>query len=309
MKIIYMGTPEFAVLPLRRLIQDGFEICAAVTQPDRPKGRGMKLAPPPVKEYAAANQIPVYQPETLKNNELLHILEKHIPDLIVVVAYGKILPKYILDFPRLGCVNLHASLLPKYRGAAPIHHAVINGDSITGVSTMFMAEGMDTGDVINSAECEISDSDTTESMFERLSVLGAELLSETAAAIEKGELTRTPQDESRATYAPMIKKENCRINWNKSAKEIVNLIRGCYSAPIAYTYTGDIRIRVYKAVPGGESKAEAGKIINIDDAGMEVACGDGNSLLIEELQFAGSRRMTPIEYIRGNRNITGENLD
>ncbi|NLG53955.1 MAG: methionyl-tRNA formyltransferase [Clostridiales bacterium] len=309
MRIMFMGTPDFAVPALKSLISAGHDICAVVTRPDRPKGRGMKLAPPPVKELASERSIPVFQPKSIKGNELAGVLEKYRPELIAVVAYGKILPEYILDFPSHGCINLHASLLPRYRGAAPIQHAVINGEKITGVSTMYMAEGLDTGDVILQLECPISDEDTSESMFIKLSGLGAGLLVDTVRAIESGSVTAVPQNDSLATYAPMIKKEDCRINWNRNANQVCNLIRGCYSMPCAFTFIGNKRVKVMRATPGAAHSDFPGKILKIDSDGMEVAAGGGITVIIKEMQVEGSKRMTPVEYTRGHDIPSGIILD
>ena len=307
MKILYMGTPDFALLPLKKLIEDGHEICGVVTREDKPKGRGMKVLMTPVKELALAENIPVFQPTSLKNGELSPILEELSPELIVVVAYGKILPKSVLDFPKFGCVNLHGSLLPKYRGSAPIQHAVLNGDKVTGVTTMLMNEGLDTGDMLLNCEVEISDEDTSESMFEKLSACGADLLLETVNSLSKGEITPVPQDDALATYAPPIKKENAKIDWNQSADNILNLIRGSFSWPIAFTDSIIGRIKIYSAVKG-TSKGAAGEVIALHKSGLEVACGDG-SVIIKLFQVESGKRMPPEDYFRGHESIIGSRFE
>ncbi len=301
MKILYMGTPDFAVLPLEKLIEGGHEICGVVTREDKPKGRGMKVLMTPVKEFAITQNIPVYQPTSLKNGELSELLNELAPEMIVVVAYGKILPKYILDFPKYGCINLHGSLLPKYRGSAPIQHAVLNGDEVTGVSTMLMDEGMDTGDILLKSEVKIEEDDTSESMFDKLSVVGADLLLETVNKIS--DITPIPQEESLATYAPPILKENAKIDWKKSSSEILNLIRGSFSWPIAFTDSAIGRIKIYSAEKGNAEDA-AGKVLGLVKNGLEVACGEG-SIVITLFQVESGKRMAPADYFRGHDSIDG----
>ena len=306
MKILYMGTPDFALLPLKRLIEDGHDVAGVITREDKPKGRGMKVFMTPVKEFAVEADIPVFQPTTLKDNAIDDILKEIDPDIIVVVAYGKILPEYVLKYPRYGCVNLHGSLLPKYRGSAPIQHAVLNGDSVTGVTTMLMDKGMDTGNILLKREVEIADDDTSESMFEKLSAVGAELLSETISMLEKGGVTPTPQNEADATYAPPIKKENAKIDWTQDEREISNLVRGSFSWPIAYTDSTIGRIKIY-SVSMGTSSAECGKVISLSDAGLEVGTG-GKSVFITRFQVESGKKMTPAEYFRGHESIIGSYL-
>ncbi len=303
MKILYMGTPDFAVLPLEKLISDGHEIVGVITREDKPKGRGMKVLMTPVKECALTHNIPVFQPTTLKDNAIADILSEFSPELIVVVAYGKILPKYILDFPKYGCINLHGSLLPKYRGSAPIQRAVLNGDKVSGVTTMLMNEGMDTGDVLQMREVPISDTDTSESLFDKLSVVGADLLAETVNAHSRGEITPMPQNEDEATYAPPIKKEDAKISWNDSSESILNLIRGSFSWPIAFTDSEIGRIKIYEAVVS-DSQGNAGKVLELCDLGLVVATGTG-SITISKFQVESGKRMTPAEYFRGHPSIIG----
>ena len=306
MKILYMGTPDFAVLPLEKLISEGHEIVGVITREDKPKGRGMKVLMTPVKECALTHNIPVFQPSTLKDNAIADILEDMSPELIAVVAYGKILPKYILDFPKYGCINLHGSLLPKYRGSAPIQRAVLNGDKVSGVTTMLMNEGMDTGDILQMREIPVSDTDTSESLFDKLSVVGADLLAETVKAHSLGEITPIPQNESEATYAPPIKKEDAKVSWNDSSESILNLIRGSFSWPIAFTDSEIGRIKIYEAVIS-DSKGDAGKILELRDDGLVVATGNG-SITILKFQVESGKRMTPAEYFRGHPSIIGTYL-
>jgi len=306
MRILYMGTPDFAVLPLGKLIEDGHEIVGVITREDKPKGRGMKVLMTPVKEFALTRDIPVFQPSTLKENAIADILYELKPELIVVVAYGKILPKYILDYPKYGCINLHGSLLPKYRGSAPIQHAVLNGDKVSGVTTMLMNEGMDTGDILLVREVTIEEDDTSESLFDKLSVVGADLLSETVTAVLNGSVTPCPQNEEEATYAPPILKENARIDWSKTTDEVLNLIRGSYSWPIAYTDSEAGRIKVYSAKKG-LARGERGKVLGLSDEGLEVATSDG-SITIKLFQVESGKRMSPQDYFRGHPSLEGTYL-
>jgi len=308
MKVLFIGTPDFAVPSLEALIEAGHEVCAVFSQPDRPAGRGMKLLPPAVKVAALAHNIPVHQPTKLKNDALLPLLEEYNPDVIAVVAYGRILPKYILDYPKYGCINVHGSLLPKYRGAAPIQWAVLNGDEISGVCTMYMDEGLDTGDIIERVETPIGEDETAEGLFDRLSKVGAKTLVSTLKLLEEGRATRTKQNEADATYARMLTREDGKIDWNKSAGEVLNTIRGSYSWPIAYAMYGDVKIKLYRAQKGGATGAQPGKVIAINAEGMEVACGNGESIIISELQFPNAKRMAPDDYFRGHDSILGEIL-
>lgn len=301
MKILYMGTPDFAVLPLEKLIEGGHEICGVVTREDKPKGRGMKVMMTPVKECAITHNIPVYQPSSVKNGELSDVLSELNPEMIVVVAYGKILPKSVLDFPKYGCINLHGSLLPQYRGSAPIQHAVLNGDAVTGVTTMLMDEGMDTGAMLKKREVKIEEDDTSESMFDKLSLIGAELLLETVNSIS--DITPVPQDESLATYAPPIKKEDAKIDWGKTTSEVLNLIRGSFSWPIAFTDSTVGKIKIYSA-RRGSSSGKAGAVLDLLKDGLEVATADG-SIVISLFQVESGKRMSPADYFRGHESIVG----
>jgi len=310
MKVLFMGTPEFAVPCLEQLIKDKFHVVGVVTQPDKPKGRGHRLAAPPVKECALKNDIPVFQPETLKNEAFKESLETLQPDIIVVVAYGKILPKYILEYPELGCINVHASLLPKYRGAGPIQWCIINGEKITGVTTMYMNEGLDTGDMILKEEIAIGENETAGELHDRLALLGTRVLHETLALIEKGMAPRIPQSDHEATYAPMLDKSTGLINWNKKAQDIKNLVRGVTPWPAAYTYYQGKMMKIYSVdVMPGNGKALPGTIIeHIPDNGLIIQAGDGNRIVIRELQFEGGKKMTIDEYLRGHSIQFGEVL-
>jgi len=304
-----MGTPEFAVPSLEMLVKEGYDLAAVVTQPDKPKGRGNKLAFPPVKEKALEYGVQVLQPSKIKTPEFVETLKEIHPDLLVTVAYGKILSKEILDVPPLGCINVHGSLLPKYRGAAPIHWAIINGESVTGITTMYTDIGMDTGDMLLKAEIEITDDMTAGELHDRLSVLGAEVLKKTLEKLKNGTLERIPQSEKDATYAPMIKKDLGCINWSKSSREIHNLVRGTNPWPGAYTFYKGDRMRVWKTevIEGVSSGIRPGTISEVSKEGMTVACGTG-LLRIQELQFDSCRRMCVSEYICGHRIDEGEVL-
>lgn len=301
MNILFMGTPDFAAQSLKILISSGKNVVGVVSQPDRPKGRGHKLVPTDTKAAAMENGIAVYQPESLKNGSLMPILDELKPDIIVVVAYGKILPDYIINYPKYGCVNVHASLLPKYRGAAPIQWAIINGDKTTGVTTMQMDSGLDTGDMLLTEETEIGEYETAEELFDRLSVIGGELLIKTLDGLEKGEIEPTPQEHDKHTYAPMILRETGIIDWKKTAREISKLICGMNSWPLAVTkYKGESLKIVSAEVCADNSDKEAGTILALEKGkGLKVACGE-DSLYIREAQFAGSKKMNVEDYARGH---------
>ena len=303
MRILYMGTPDFAVLPLKKLIEAGHEIVGVITREDKPKGRGMKVSMTPVKEFALSVNLRVSQPQTLRDCAIMPLLEELCPEMIVVVAYGKLLPEYILNYPKYGCINLHGSLLPKYRGSAPIQHAVLNGDSVTGVTTMLMDKGMDTGDILLKEEVLISDSDTSESLFEKLSVVGARLLVDTVCGLETEQITPVPQREDDATYAPPIKKENAKIVWNKPSLEILNLIRGSFSWPIAFTDSDIGRIKVFEAEKGSE-KGCPGEVVALNEKGLEIGTADV-CIVIKRFQVESGKRMSPVEYFRGHPGIIG----
>ncbi len=303
-----MGTPEFAVPCLEALIDDGHDVCGVVTQPDKPQGRGHKLTPPPVKVVAQKNEIEVFQPESLKNFELQAVLERLVPEMIVVVAYGKILPEYILNFPKYGCVNVHASLLPKYRGAGPIQWAVVNGEEKTGITSMLMEKGLDTGDMLLKAETKIKDGETAGELHDRLTIMGAEVLLETVSLAEQGKLIRKKQNDDEATYAPMISKETARIDWSKSAKEVLGLICGMNPWPIAHTLYKDEILKISKAELSGKATGKAGQIVDVNTDGLYILCGDGIKILATEVQFHGSKRMMVKDYLNGHTIDKGEIL-
>lgn len=297
-----MGTPDFAAASLKALINAGKNIVGVVSQPDKPRGRGHKLAPTDVKVVALEHDIPVYQPEKIRNGELQPVLDELKPDVIVVVAYGKILPDYVLDYPKYGCINAHASLLPKYRGAAPIQWSIINGETVTGVTTMQMDAGLDTGDMLLTAETEIGETETAAELFDRLSIIGGVLLIKTLDELEKGTLKPIKQDDGKTCYAPLIKRETGIIDWTKSAKEISNLIRGMNSWPLASTtYNGGTLKIVTAEVSEENSSEKAGTILALEKGrGLKVACGNG-ILYIKTAQFPESKKMNVEDYARGHR--------
>jgi len=295
-----MGTPEFAVPSLERLYHDGHDVAAVFTQPDKKRNRGMNLSFSPVKQLALAHSTPVYQPESLKDGEALEILRELECELIAVVAYGKLLPREILELPRLGCVNIHGSLLPKYRGAAPIQWAVINGETETGVTAMMMAEGLDAGDMLLCKKTAIGENETSGDLHDRLSILGAELLSDTVTAISRGEAVRIPQDSNAATFAPPLGKSMSPIDWTDTALNIKNKIRGLNPWPVATAEFQGTTYKIFAAdIVQRETKDIPGTIISAGEAGLVVACADG-IVTIKELQAPGGRRMAAADFLRGN---------
>ena len=305
MKIVFMGTPDFALASLDKLIDGGYEIAAVVTQPDRPKGRGKKLTPPPVKERALGAGLRVLQPERVKDSGFIEALKELSPDIIIVVAYGQILPEEIINLPAMGCINVHASLLPKYRGAAPINWCIINGESRTGVTTMYMDKGMDTGDILLQRETEIGEDETAGELHDRLAVLGADLLLETLDGLQRNEVERRAQDHSAATYAPQLDRETGRVDWNLDAKSIYNIIRGTNPWPGCYTVYKGERMKLWEAkVLEQKSRGTAGKVLEAGHGGMLVQAGSG-TLLVTKIQMPSSRVMTVDEYLRGNSLETG----
>lgn len=302
MRILFMGTPEFAVASLKRLVEDGHELCGVLTQPDKPKNRGMKLIPTPVKEYALTKNLPVFQPQKARDGEAMSIVRQLDPELIVVAAYGKILPEELLNYPKYGSINVHSSLLPKYRGAAPINWAILNGEAETGVSIMYMAAALDAGDVIAQARTPIGPDEDAQTLTARLAELGAVTLSETVTALENGFATRTPQDESAFTYAPMLSRELSPIDWTRSAHAINCQIRGLIPWPAASTdaVTGEA-MKVFRSVETGEqTAAKPGTVLTADKRGIAVACGDGKVLSLTEIQAVGGKRMSAADYLRGH---------
>lgn len=301
MKIVFMGTPDFAVPTLSVLVAAGHEIVGVFTQPDKPKNRGMKLQAPPVKVLALEYGIPVFQPEKVRDGTALGILQTLQPELIVVVAYGRILPQEILDCPTLGCINVHSSLLPNYRGAAPIHWAILNGETETGVTIMHMAQALDAGDIIAQAITPIEPDETVGELHDRLASMGAVLLVDTVRDLEKGIAERTVQDETQVSFAPMLSRALSPMNWSRTAKELHNQVRGLTPWPAAIATFAGKPCKVWKTRLSQEhSTKPAGTILEAGDKGIAVACGEGTVLVIEELQAEGKRRMSASDFLHGN---------
>ncbi len=300
MRIIFMGTPDFAVTSLERIIADGHEVVAVFTQPDKPKGRGCRLLPPPVKEAAQSHGLTVYQPLTFKDDAVLSLIKSLEPDCIVVVAYGRILPVAVLEAAKLGCVNVHASLLPKYRGAAPIQWAVINGEKSTGITTMFMSKGLDKGDMILKEETEIGENETSGELWSRLMDIGAKLLSKTLFLLQQGIAPREMQNDEKTSYAPPISKENAEIDWNRTAAEIHNLVRGMNPNPSAFTFFKGLPFKVHETrVTGKESSGAPGTVAEVGREGIYVNCGD-ETLLLTQVQAQGGKKMAAGDYVLGH---------
>jgi len=304
MDIVFMGTPEFAVPCLKRLIADGHNVKGVFTQPDKPKGRGHKMQFPPVKECAVENNLSVYQPFKMRDGEAMKILEELNPELIIVVAYGKILPAEILGYPKYGCVNMHASLLPKYRGAAPIQWCVLNGEAESGVTAMQMDVGLDTGDMLYCEKCEIGENETAGELHDKLSEIGAEVMSKTIKMIENNELKPEKQDDSLSNYAPMLSKDLCPIDWNLSAQEVHNKVRGLNPWPVATTTIDGKLLKIHSTQIAGTSKGACGEVVKADKE-LVVACGDGNAVRILVLQAEGKKAMPAGDFLRGNHIEVG----
>lgn len=308
MKIVFMGTPDFAVPCLRTLAESAHEVAAVFTQPDKPKGRGYKLIPTPVKAAAAEYDIPVYQPLSLRKGEdaeeSMRVLREIAPDLIVVTAYGQILPKEILELPKYGCINIHASLLPKYRGAAPINWVLLNGEKETGVTSMQMSEGLDTGDMLIKKATPIGENETCEELYARLSAMGGEVLAETIDALEKGSLSPEVQDDSLSCYSPMIRKEMSALDFSKTAAEVHNTIRGV----TGFTMLEGKRLKVFasRIAEGSFDSAENGSVV--DTKRFAVKCGDGRAVIFTEVQPEGKKRMKTEDFLRGRKLTEGELL-
>ena len=300
MRILFMGTPEFAVASLKRLVEDGHEICGVITQPDKPKNRGHKMQPTPVKEYALTQNLAVYQPLKARDGEVMGIVEQLAPELIVVAAYGKILPEDLLNYPKYGSINVHSSLLPAYRGAAPINWAILDGLEETGVTIMYMAKELDAGDIIHQKSTAIGEDEDALALTMRLAELGAEALSETVAAFENGTATRTPQEHEKHTYAAMLSREMSPIDWSRPARAISCQVRGLIPWPCASAELAGTKFKVYKTAPGAETNNAPGTILSADKKGIQVACGDGKSLYITELQAEGGKRMAASAYLLGH---------
>lgn len=306
MRIVFMGTPDFAVPSLQALIDAGHDVCAVYTQPDKPQGRKQILTAPPVKTLALEHDIPVFQPNTLKNEDEQARLRELAPEVIIVVAYGKLLPKAVLDIPPHGCINVHGSLLPRWRGAAPIQWAVIAGDEMAGVTTMQMAEGLDTGDMLLTYETKVGEKETAGELFDRLAQSGAELLTQTLVKLD--EITPRPQDDAQSCYAHMLDKQMAVIDWSKSAHEIDCLIRGLNPWPIALTTLSGERLKVF-AAEKANGNGEPGTVLEADPKkGLTVACGEG-ALKLTEIQLVGGKRMKVNDFLRGHAIEVGTKLN
>lgn len=305
MRILFMGTPEFAVASLKRLVEDGHDVCGVFTQPDKPKNRGMKMMFSPVKEYALSQNIPVYQPLKMRDGEALGIVQQLQPELIVVAAYGRILPEEILNAPKYGSINVHSSLLPQYRGAAPINWAILDGLDETGVTIMYMAKELDAGDIIHTVKTAIDINETAQELTLRLAELGAGALSETVDMLAAGTAVRMPQEHEKHTYAPMLSKELSPIDWNKTSRRIHDQVRGLIPWPCATTMVGGKKVKVFATAFGSATEAAPGTVVSAGKQGIEIACGDGQTLLITQLQAEGGKRMAAADYLRGHQVQVG----
>lgn len=302
MKILFMGTPDFAVPSLEALLNAGHQVCGVFTQPDKPKNRGMKLQAPPVKEFALAHDIPVFQPESVKDGTAVELIQQLAPELIVVAAYGRILPVDILEYPAYGCINVHSSLLPKYRGSAPIHWAILNGDQESGVTIMHMVKAMDAGDIIAQAATPIDPNETVETLHDRLAQMGAMLLVEVVEQLKSGTAKRTPQDENKVTYAPMLSRALSPLDWTRTARQLHDQVRGLIPWPATTTdIIGGQPVKIFEVEQTGvETSAAPGTIVAAGKQGIDVACGDGVLLRIKQLQAQGGKRMAAADYLRGH---------
>ena len=310
MRILFMGTPDFALFSLRALVESGEDVIGVVTQPDKPKGRGYALTPPPVKVYAVEQGLPVYQPNTLRDEAFAALLAELDPELIVVVAFGKILPKNVLDYPKYGCVNVHGSLLPEYRGAAPMQRAIIDGKRETGITTMMMDVGLDTGDMLLVEKMPIEQNDNFETVHDKLGALGAEALLDTVAAMKNGTVERIKQDDAGATYAAKIEKADCLIDFSKTAQQVHDLVRGLSPIPLAFTHTPDgklLKVLATEVVCTEGDNAVAGTVLDLDGGKITVACGKGKIALLSVLP-EGKKRMSAADFINGRRIKTGDLL-
>ena len=299
LRVVFMGTPDFAVPPLQALLDGPDTVVGVVTQPDRPKGRGMKLAPPPVKVVAQEANLPVIQSGRLRDEGVFEQLQAWAPDLIVVVAFGQLLPKNVLDLPRLGCINIHGSLLPRWRGAAPIHRALLAGDAMTGVTTMLMEQGLDTGSMLLKAATEIAPSDTTGSLFLRLADMGAGLLMQTIEGLKTGAIAPEPQDDALATHAAKVTPEDAKIDWCLPAAEIERQIRALQPFPVATTALGDTALKIHQGEVGDACTEQPGQVARIGGSGIEVCCGDGHLLRLTRLQRPGKQAMEAEGFLNG----------
>lgn len=310
MRILFMGTPDFALFSLRALVESGEEIIGVVTQPDKPKGRGYTLTPPPVKVYAMEQGLPVYQPKTLRDEAFAELLSTLDPDLIIVVAFGKILPQNVLEYPKYGCVNVHGSILPKYRGAAPMQRAIIDGEAETGITTMLMDVGLDTGDMLLVEKMPIDENDNFETVHDKLGALGASTLIKTVERLKAGDLAAVKQDDTGATYAAKIEKEDCLIDFSKSAKAVHDQIRGLSPIPLSFTHTADGKMLKVIASEIAEREgnfAPAGTVLSLDGGKITVACGEGSVSLLTVLP-EGKKRMAAADFINGRKIAVGDVL-
>ena len=298
MRVVFMGTPDIAATCLKKIIGDGFNVVGVYTQPDRPKGRGMKMVYSPVKEVALAHDLPVFQPENFREDETVHQLRDLNPDVVAVVAYGRILPQRVLDIPQKGCINIHASILPSYRGSAPYQWAVLDGCKETGVTAMYLCREMDAGDMIDVAKTPIGENETAGELLDRLAVLGADLLSKTLGRMAQGNVEATAQDSSKATYAPMLDKTMCPIDWNKTAQQVHDHVRGLHPWPVATAEIGGNKFKIHSTVLA-EGSGEPGKVLALTKTGLVVACGEG-AVEIRSLQAEGGKRMAAPDYFRGH---------
>ncbi len=298
MRIVFMGTPDIAATCLKKLISDGFDVVGVYTQPDRPKGRGMKLVASPVKEVALQHDIPVFQPENFREEETVQQLRDLKPDVVAVVAYGRILPQKVLDIPPKGCINIHASILPQYRGSAPYQWAVLDGCKETGVTAMYLCREMDAGDIIEISKTPIGPDETAGQLLDRLAVLGADLLSKTIGRMAAGEVEHEPQDHAAATYAPMLDKTMCPIDFTKTARQVHNHVRGMNPWPVATMELGGNKFKVH-ATAIVEGSGEPGKVLGLTKTGLVIACGEG-AVEIRVLQAEGGKRMAAPDYFRGH---------
>ena len=300
MRVVFMGTPDIAATCLKGILEAGVNVVGVYTQPDRPKNRGMKLALSPVKEVALSKGLPVFQPENLREEETVEQLRLLQPDVVAVVAYGRILPQRVLDIPQKGCINIHASLLPKYRGSAPYQWAVLNGDRQTGVTAMYLCREMDAGDMIDTAVTPIGENETAGELLDRLAVLGSELLVKTLKRMEAGEVRGIPQDHSQATYAPMLDKTICPIDWNRTAQQVHDHVRGLHPWPVATAELGGKRFKIHTTVVvEGKADAAPGTVLGLTKTGLQIACGQG-AVEIRSLQAEGVKRMAAPDYFRGH---------
>lgn len=300
MKVVYMGTPDFAVKPLEALIEAKYEVVGVFTQPDKPVGRKAILTPPPVKVVALDNNIPVFQPDSLKNGVGVEILNELKPDVVIVVAYGKILPKDFLDFPEYGCINIHGSILPEYRGAAPIQWSVLDGKELAGVTSMQMDVGLDTGDMLLTATTKIGENETSGELYDRLTVMGADLLIETLEKLPKGELTPVKQDDSKSTYASMLDKSMSPVDFNESAQKVHNKIRGLDPWPVALTVLDGKNLKLFSSqISQDLHGGKPGEAVVLKN-GLAIFCGDGKAVVVKDVQYEGKKRMSAADFFRGH---------